>query len=58
MTLQEANQLLDMARAGLYVPTEVVTWALTVTGDALQKNWSAVHDVGEFVNELRKAGVL
>lgn len=58
MTLQEANQLLDLAKAGLPVPAEVVTWALTVTGDALQRNWAAHQQVGEFCDCLRKVGLL
>ena len=58
MTLQEAQQLLDMAKAGAPVPTEVVTWALTVTGDAMQRNWATWQDIGEFVTALRKAGAI
>jgi hypothetical protein len=58
MTLQEANALLDMAKAGLSIPAEVITWALTVTGDALQSNWAAHQDIGDFVHALRREGLL
>lgn len=58
MTLQEANKLLDMARQGVQIPCEVVTWALTVTGDALQSNWAAHQEVADFVQALRKEGLL
>ena len=58
MTLKEANTILDMARDGAAIPSEVITWALTVTGDALQRNWSAHHQVGEFCDALRKVGLL
>ncbi len=58
MTLQEAQTLLDMAKQGLAIPQEVVTWALTVTGDAVQRNWSAHQDITDFVQALRQEGLL
>lgn len=58
MTLQEANTLLDMARQGIAIPQEVVAWALTITGDKLQSNWAAHQDIADFVQALRKAGLL
>jgi hypothetical protein len=58
MTLQEAQTLLDMAKQGVAIPTEVVIWALTVTGDALQSNWAAHQEVADFVEALRREGLL
>lgn len=58
MTLQEAHTLLDMARQGMAIPQEVVAWALTITGDTLQSNWRAHQDIADFVQALRKAGLL
>lgn len=58
MTLQEAQTLLDMARQGMQIHCEVITWALTVTGDAVQSNWAARQDVLDFVQALRQEGLL
>ena len=58
MTHLEAMQLLDMAKQGLPVPAEVVAWALTVTGDAVQNNWAAHQEVADFVQALRNGGLL
>ena len=58
MTLQEASTLLDMARQGMAIPQEVITWALTVTGDAAQTNWAARQDIADFVQALRQEGLL
>ncbi len=58
MTRQEANTLLDMATQGVQLHCEVVTWALTVTGDAEQRNWAAHQDISEFVQALRQEGLL
>jgi len=58
MTRQDATLLLDMAKQGVPLPCEVVTWALTVTGDAEQRNWRAGSEVDEFVHALRQGGLL
>jgi hypothetical protein len=58
MTKQEAQTLLDMAQQGLAIPAEVVTWALTVTGDTEQRRWSDRQDVMDFVQALRNEGLL
>jgi hypothetical protein len=58
MTKQEAQTLLDMAQQGLAIPAEVVTWALTVTGDAEQRRWSDHQEVMDFVQALRNEGLL
>lgn len=58
MTLEQATKLLDMAKQGLAIPQEVITWALTVTGDATQRNWSDHQEVADFVQALRKEGLL
>ena len=58
MNPKEANTLLDMARAGLAVPTEVISWALTVTGDLLQSNWAAKEEIEVFVEAMRREGLL
>lgn len=58
MTLQEAQTLLDMARQGMQIHCEVITWALTVTGDALQNNWTARLEIEDFVQALRQDGLL
>lgn len=58
MTLQDAQTLLDMARQGLAIPQEVITWALTVTGDATQNNWAARQEIADFVQALRQDGLL
>lgn len=50
--------LLDMAKQGLPVPAEVVAWALTVTGDQVQRNWRAHQEVADFVQALRNGGLL
>lgn len=58
MTPQEANTLLDMARSGLSIPADVISWALTVTGDLLQSNWAAKLDIEIFVDAMRREGLL
>lgn len=58
MTPGDAQTLLDMARQGVQIPEEVITWALTVTGDAVQSNWAARQDVLDFVQSLRQEGLL
>ncbi len=58
MTVEEARQLLDMAKQGLAIPAEVITWALTVTGDAVQSRWSDRREVEDFVQALRREGLL
>lgn len=58
MTVEEARTLLDMAQQGLAIPAEVVTWALTVTGDAVQRRWSDKQEVDDFVHALRREGLL
>lgn len=58
MTRAEANQLLDMARAGLRLPEEVITWALSVTGDAPDADLSERQEVLDFVQALRLEGLL
>jgi hypothetical protein len=58
MTQQEAKTLLDMAQQGLAIPAEVVTWALTVTGDAEQRRWGDHQPVMDFVQALRNEGLL
>lgn len=58
MTVQEATALLEMAKQGMAIPQEVITWALTVTGDAVQRNWAAHHDIADFVQALRMEGLL
>lgn len=58
MTLQDAFTLLDMARQGVPLHCEVVTWALTVTGDAQQWNWAAHQEIADFVQSLRNGGLL
>ena len=58
MTRQEANTLLDMATQGVPLHCEVVTWALTVTGDAEQRNWAARSELLDFVQALRQDGLL
>jgi len=40
------------------VPTEVISWALTVTGDLLQSNWAAKDDIEVFVEAMRREGLL
>jgi len=58
MTLQDAFTLLDMARQGVQIPCEVVTWALTVTGDVAQLNWASHQEIADFVQALRNGGLL
>jgi hypothetical protein len=58
MTQQEAQTLLDMAQQGMAIPQEVVTWALTVTGDAEQRRWGDHREVMDFVQALRNEGLL
>lgn len=56
MTRQEATRVLDMAREGQRVPSEVIRLALAVTDQ--QPLPDQVERYEEFVEALRKAGLL
>ena len=58
MNRHEANQLLDMAKEGQGIPEEVINEALGVSGDDLLARFVPCPAVEEFVNEMRRAGLL
>ena len=56
MTQQEAIKVLDMAREGQHLPTEVIQLALSVTDQQPQPNQAERYE--QFLEALRKAGLL
>ena len=58
MTHQEATQILDKVKEGQRLPDDVITEALFMTGDAACWRDIPCADVQEFVQDMRKAGLL
>lgn len=58
MTHAEANRLLDMAKDGQPVPEDVLTEALYLTGDGACWRDLPCPEIEEFVDAMRKAGLL
>lgn len=56
MTLKEARRLLDMAKNGSYVPTEVITEALEWTED-IDAYDPPCEAVEAWVEKMRRKGV-
>lgn len=58
MTHAEANRLLNMAKDGQPVPEEVLTEALFLAGDGAVWRDVPCHEIEEFVQAMREAGLL
>jgi hypothetical protein len=56
MTQQEAIKVLDMAREGQHLPTEVIQLALSVTDQQPRPDQAERYE--QFLEALRKAGLL
>lgn len=56
MTQQEAIRVLDLAREGQHLPTEVIELALSVTDQQPRPDQAERYE--QFVDALRKAGLL
>lgn len=56
MTQQEAIKVLDMAREGQHLPTEVIQLALSVTDQQPRPDQAERYE--QFLDTLRKAGLL
>jgi hypothetical protein len=58
MNHDEATKILDMAKDGQPIPEDVLTEALFMTGDAGCWRDIPCPDVLQFVQDMRKAGLL
>lgn len=58
MTLQEANKLLDHSKDGKPIPVEVIDEALFMTGDGAGWIDFPCPAIEDFVESMRKAGLL
>ena len=58
MTHAEATQLLGMAREGQPIPEEVLNEALFMSGDGACWRDLPCPEIEEFVDAMRKAGLL
>lgn len=58
MTYSEAQRLLDMAKEGQPLPDDVLTEALFLTGDAASWRDLPCPVIEQFLDALRKAGLL
>lgn len=56
MTMQEATRVLDLAREGQYLPTEVIQLALSVTDQQPAPDQAERYE--QFLEALRKSGLL
>jgi hypothetical protein len=56
VTQQEAIRVLDLAREGQHLPTEVIELALSVTDQQPRPDQAERYE--QFVDALRKAGLL
>ena len=56
MTQQEAIRVLDLAREGQALPTEIIQLALSVTDQQPRPDNAARYE--QFLDALRKAGLL
>lgn len=50
---QLAQKVIDLAREGVPVPEEAITWALTITGD-VQGSGYATADLWQFLKDLER----
>lgn len=48
-----AQKVIDLAREGVPVPQEAITWALTITGD-VQGSGYATADLWQFLKDLER----
>lgn len=58
MTHQEATKMLDMAKDGQFIPEDVLTEALYMTGDGNVSTDEPCEEIEEFVHAMRQAGQL
>lgn len=48
-----AQKVIDLAKEGVPVPEEAITWALTITGD-VQGSGYATADLWQFLKDLER----
>lgn len=58
MSEHEANKMLDMAREGQPIPSEILAEALNMTGESQQKPPPLTSDLLAYVASMRQAGYL
>lgn len=58
MNMEEAKQILDMARNGLALPEEVISQALYMTGDHPDALPLPESEMADFLDCLRREGWL
>lgn len=58
MTLQQANQLLDMSKDGAPIPNEVLAEALYMTGDGALWRDMPCPEIESFLDDMKQAGLL
>jgi hypothetical protein len=58
MTLQQANQLLDMSKDGAPIPSDVLTEALYMTGDGALWRDMPCPEIEAFLDDMKQAGLL
>lgn len=58
MNMDEAKKVLDMARMGLNLPTEVIDQALYMTGDNPDSLPLPTQEMADFLDCLRREGWL
>lgn len=58
MTKQEAHRLVELAQAGAPIPEGMMTVCLALAGEPVRWAWQDFVDANEFVDALRKEGLI